>query len=98
MRKIKEVLRLKWTQDLSNRQIAKSGGIGHPTVSEYLRRAEEAGLSWPLPSELDEVALEQRLFPPPPGNSRKRKSLSPYWALPATPTPRPPGPRVCRTG
>ena len=78
MRKIKEVLRLKWTQDLSNRQIAKSCGIGRPTVSEYLRRAEEAGLSWPLPSGLDEVALERRLFPPPPNLPAPIRGL-PDW-------------------
>ena len=66
MRKIKEVLRLKWAQGLSNRRIAASSGIGRPTVSEYLRRAEEAGLSWPLPADLDDARLERLLFPPPP--------------------------------
>jgi transposase len=66
MRKINEVLRLKWAQGLSNRQIARTCGIARPTVGEYLRRAAEAGLAWPLPSGLDEAALEQQLFPPPP--------------------------------
>lgn len=66
MRKIKEVLRLKWDKGLSNRQIAKVCGIGRPTVSEYLRRAADAGLAWPLPSGLDEATLERQLFPPPP--------------------------------
>ena len=66
MRKIKEVLRLKWDKGLSNRQIAKACGIGRPTVGEYLRRAAEAGLGWPLPSGLDETALDRQLFPPPP--------------------------------
>jgi len=47
MRKIKEVLRLKWDKDLSNRQIARICGIGRPTVKDYLRRAAEAGLAWP---------------------------------------------------
>jgi len=32
-------------------------------VAEYLRRAGAAGLSWPLPEELDEETLERRLFP-----------------------------------
>ena len=36
MRKIKEVLRLKWGQGLSNRQIAQACGIARPTVSGYL--------------------------------------------------------------
>jgi predicted transcriptional regulator len=37
MRKIKEVLRLKWERGLSNRQIAAACGVSRPTVSEYLR-------------------------------------------------------------
>ena len=63
MRKIKEVLRLKWGQKLSNRQIAKSCSISHSTVSDYLLRAELAGLSWPLDPKLNDVAIENLLFP-----------------------------------
>ena len=63
MRKIKEVLRLKWKNDLSNRQIAKSCSISHSTVSDYLLRAELAGLSWPLEPKLDDAAIENLLFP-----------------------------------
>ena len=44
MRKIREVLRLKWAVGMSNRRIAVSCGNGRPMVSEYLRRAESAGL------------------------------------------------------
>jgi transposase len=65
MRKIREVLRLKWDCGVSNRRIAQSCAIGRPTVTEYLRRAAQAGLSWPLPAELDDAALERRLFPRP---------------------------------
>jgi hypothetical protein len=64
MRKIKEVLRLKWDHHLTNRQIARSCSIAHSTVREYLARAKLADLSWPLPSELDDAALENLLFPP----------------------------------
>ena len=63
MRKIKEVLRLCWGHGLSKRKTARSCGISRPAVDEYLRRAEEAGLSWPLPAELDDGALERLLFP-----------------------------------
>ncbi len=66
MRKITEILRLKWANGLSNRQIATACGVARPTVGEYLRRATDAGLSWPIPSDLDEATLEHRLFPPPP--------------------------------
>jgi len=62
MRKIREVLRLKWDCGVSNRRIAQSCVIGRPTVTEYLRRAAQAGLSWPLPADLDDAALERRLF------------------------------------
>ena len=64
MRKIKEVLRLKWEQGISNRKIATSCNISRPTVGEYLRRADEAGLSWPLPNDLSDTRLEALLFPP----------------------------------
>jgi len=64
MRTIKEVLRLKWSCGQGQRAIAKSCGIAKSTVIEYLRRAGKAGLSWPLPPELDDAALEQLLFPP----------------------------------
>jgi transposase len=63
MRQIHEVLRLKWAAGLSERQIARSLGLSRPTVAAYVRRAQVAGLSWPLPDELDAATLEQRLFP-----------------------------------
>ena len=80
MRKIKEVLRLKWDKDLSNRQIARICGIGRPTVKDYLRRAAEAGLAWPLPSGLDETALERQLFPPPPPLPAHARGV-PNWSV-----------------
>ena len=63
MRKIKEVLRLKWAHKLSNRKIAKSCLISHSTVADYLLRAKLAGLSWPIDPELDDAAIENLLFP-----------------------------------
>jgi transposase len=63
MRKIKEILRLKFDCDLSNRGIARSCSISHSTVANYLSRFEESGLSWPLPPEVDELSLEEKLFP-----------------------------------
>jgi hypothetical protein len=79
MRKIKEVLRLKWANGLSNRRIAAACGIGRPTVSEYLRRATEAGLAWPLPPDLDDARLERLLFPPPPALPADARGV-PDWA------------------
>jgi transposase len=65
MRKIREVLRLKWESGLSNRAIARSCNIAHSTVREYLHRAKAAGLTWPLPEALDEDQLDRLLFPTP---------------------------------
>jgi transposase len=76
MRHVTEVLRLKWSQGLSDRKIAQSLGISRPTVAEYVRRAQSAGLSWPVPPTLDETALERLLFPP-------------HSAIPSPPRPEP---------
>jgi transposase len=79
MRKIKEVLRLRWANGLSKRKTAKSCGISRPAVDEYLRRAEEAGLSWPLPADLDDGALERLLFPAAPTLPAQVRGL-PDWS------------------
>ena len=79
MRKVKEVLRLKWASGLSVRKIAASCRIGRATVSDYLRRGEAAGLSWPLPEGLDDAALEQRLFPPSGGGVAGEQRPLPVW-------------------
>lgn len=66
MRKTREVLRLSWGLGLTSRQVAASLGLARSTVAEYVRRAEEAGLGWPLPPDCDDFILERRLFPPTP--------------------------------
>lgn len=78
MRKITEVLRLKWEKDHSIRQIAKICSISRPTVAEYLQRAEAARLTWPLPETVDDAKLEQLLFPPPPFLPASQRGL-PDW-------------------
>ena len=65
MRQIREILRLKHEQGLHHRAIARACGVGVGTVSEYVQRVQHAGLVWPLPPELDEAALESRLFKAP---------------------------------
>jgi len=65
MRKITEALRLHYECGRTQREISRAIGASPTTVGEYLRRAKAAGLGYPLPAELDESALEQRLFPPP---------------------------------
>ena len=62
MRRIKEVLRLKYELGLGQRQIARSCSIGQATVNDYLRRAEAAGLRWPLTEEWDDDRIDRELF------------------------------------
>jgi transposase len=63
MRKIKEILRLRFSCSLSHRQIAASCQMSHSAVGEYLRRAKAVDIGWPLPEELTDEALEVKLFP-----------------------------------
>ena len=65
MRKIKEVLRLKWGCGLPNGAVARSCRISTSTVSEYVTRAKAAGLSWPLPDDLDDAGLVAMLYTTP---------------------------------
>ncbi len=59
MRKIKEVLRLKYVCGLGEREIAQSCRIARATVGNYLKRAEAAGLSWAQVAGLSETELDQ---------------------------------------
>jgi transposase len=63
MRKVKEVLRLRFAANLNQDQIARSCSICQSTVHRYLKRAAEAGLEWPLPEEYDDQQLNELLFP-----------------------------------
>jgi hypothetical protein len=68
MRQIRDVLRLCFAAKLPQRAVAKSLGLSQGAVSGYLSRARAAGVSWPLPEDLDDARLEALLFPPPPGS------------------------------
>jgi transposase len=65
MRQVREVLRLKHVCGWSGHQIAAAVGVSRYTVAEYLRRAGVVGITWPVPPELDDAALERKLFMPP---------------------------------
>ena len=80
MRKIRHVLKLALEAGLGRRQIARSLSMSPTTVAEYLRRAQRAGLSWPLPPDWDDGQLEARLFPRLPKGTRDRRPL-PDWAV-----------------
>lgn len=62
MRKVREVLRLHYECGRTQREIARSCGIGSGTVSDYLKRARASGLEWAALQALSEAELEGRLF------------------------------------
>lgn len=62
MRKIKEILRLKYDCGLTNRQIAKSCATARSTVADYLSKAKSAGLTWPIPDHLSDTDIYNLLF------------------------------------
>jgi transposase len=66
MRKIKEVLRLRFDLGLHQDQIARSCSIGQATVHRYLERAKANNLGWPLPDDIDDRRLNELLFPARP--------------------------------
>ena len=80
MRKILDLLRLRLDAKLSERQAARSLGVPRTTVRDYLARFGASGLPWPLPSDLDEAALERALFAPEGPAPAAARAL-PDWAL-----------------
>src|SRR6188768_4173179 len=78
MRRIREVLRLRH-QGLTERVIARMIGVSNGVVHGYQRRAQLAGLTWPLPDGLDDDGLELLLFPAPTAASQSDRRPEPDW-------------------
>ena len=72
MRKIKEVLRLHHEAGLSRRALSQVLNISYGSAVNYLNRAQQAGLTWPLPEDMDERTLGRLLFPSQPTTGQRR--------------------------
>ena len=68
MDKLKKILKLHYVDQLSIRRIAATLHVSRPTVSFYLKRAEEARISWPIDDGLDDNQIKELLF----GKSRPK--------------------------
>jgi transposase len=62
MRRIKQLLTMRFGAGASTREIARELGIAPSTVREYLGRASAAGIGWPLPADVTDESLLARLF------------------------------------
>ena len=69
MRKIRDVLRYRYTTELSLEAIARALKISKGVVAKYLRLAESASIGWPLPEDCDDLALERLLYRQPEARS-----------------------------
>ena len=80
MRNIREILRLKFEGNLSDRQIAKSTQVSRSTISDYLRRFAISGLTWPLSTEVTDTTIDALLFPTKSANPDALRPI-PDWAV-----------------
>lgn len=79
MRQLRQMLRLA-RDGASVRDIAQMLGVARSTIQENLKRAEQAGLSWPLPGALTDDALEGKLFERAGVKQGVRRQPEPNWA------------------
>jgi transposase len=79
MRQLRQMLRLA-REGVSAREIGRTLGVARSTVQDNLKRAEAAGLRWPLPAEITDPVLEQRLFAPAGVRPGLRRRVEPDWA------------------
>lgn len=62
MRAIRQILRLALGEGRSRNQVSIATGVPRTTVKDCLARAQAAGIGWPIPDDLDDTALEVRLY------------------------------------
>jgi transposase len=79
MRQVREVLRLT-TAGVGLNEIARRVGVAPSTVRLTLKRVASAGLSWPLPAQMTDSALEAALFAAVGTKQGHRRRAEPDWA------------------
>jgi transposase len=80
MRRVREILRYRYEESLGHKAISYRVGAAPSTVRETLRRAEAAGLVWPLGEEVTDTVLEAALYKASGKKTGHRRSFEPDWA------------------
>jgi transposase len=80
MRRIREILRLKYEGGVTERAIARSIGVARSTVALTLERIAAAQLGWPLPAGLSDAVLEAMLYASAGRPQGSRGKTEPDWA------------------
>ena len=81
MRRVREILRLKFGAGMSHKGIARSLGIAASTVRLTVTRVAAAGLAWPLPEDLTDAVLEDKLYGRAGTKQGLRRHAEPDWAV-----------------
>src|SRR6202167_4899811 len=79
MRHAREIIRLRFSC-VSTHEIARRLGMARSTVRETLKRTETAGLSWPVPEDMSDGALEAALYASRRSKRGHRRIEEPDWA------------------
>src|SRR5215469_16405824 len=79
MRRVREVLRLR-TAGVGLNEIARRVGVAPSTIRLTLKRLASARLSWPLPAEMTDSALEAALFAAVGTKQGYRRRTEPEWS------------------
>jgi hypothetical protein len=75
MRYLREVLRQKLEVKRSHREVARSGGVSHGSVSGAVSRAKAVGLDWAQIQTLSDDARDERLYGSRDGKRQGRAPL-----------------------
>lgn len=75
MRQAREIIRLKFSANVSTREIARLRGLAPSTVRETLKRLDGAGPAWPLPEDISDGDLEAALY----AKRGHRRHAEPDW-------------------
>jgi transposase len=79
MRRIREILRLKYEGGATERAIARSIGVARSTVALTLERVAAAQLGWPLPAGLSDAVLAAMLYASAGRPQGSRGKTEPDW-------------------
>src|SRR6202049_266372 len=76
-------------EGVSAREIGRTLGVARSTIQDNLRRAQASGIAWPVPAELTDDILEQRLFARGGTKAGLRRRSEPDWGALARELKRP---------
>ena len=62
MRRVREIVRLRFSADLTAREVARQTGVPESTVRAAIKRFQSSGLSWPLAETITDTELEAALY------------------------------------